>query len=122
MKMTVEQQMQKILAECMEGVEEGTDEAAKAAATAAMKRLKRVSPKSKKRGKHYRAGWRVKRDRQMMYTVHNATSYQLTHLLNNGHVIKNQAGEYGRTQGDNHIGETADWAAEEFVKEAVKKI
>ena len=121
MKQTLEQQMAKIMAEYMEDVEKGTDEAAEATAKVAVARLKKTSPKGKSR-KHYRTGWKVKRNRRMMYTVHNAKKPGLTHLLNNGHVKANQYGEYGRVQGDNHIGEAADWSADIFVKGVVQKL
>ena len=35
--------------------------------------------------------------------VHNQKYYQLTHLLENGHVIVNKKGEYGRTRPIKHI-------------------
>ena len=49
--------------------------------------------------------------------VHNRTDYQLTHLLENGHVIRNKKGEYGRTRPIKHIAPVAEWAENELPNE-----
>ena len=121
MRMSVEEQMDQILSEYMEDVEEGTDEAAGVTAKATVRLLKKTSPKGKSKI-HYRAGWTVEKGGKMERTVWNKKKPGLTHLLNNGHVIANQFGEYGRKEGDNHIGDAADWAPDNFVKEVVRRI
>lgn len=73
-------------------VAEGVEEAAQECAEEAVAKLKQTSPKKikgKKRGKYAR-GWRVKNTAkgagEISVTVHNATDYQLTHLLEHGHA------------------------------------
>lgn len=51
----------------------------------------------------YAKGWTVTK-KDGGYVVHNKTDYQLTHLLENGHVIRNKYGEYGRAPAFRHIG------------------
>lgn len=74
----------------------------------------------------YPNGWRSKTERRrgrQEATVHNADHYQLTHLLENGHVIKNGTGRtYGRTREFPHIITVEQKAVEELekrIKEAI---
>ena len=62
----------------------------------------------------YAKGWGVKRLGDMDIVVHNRTDYQLTHLLENGHVIRNKKGTYGRTHGIKHIQPVEEWAVDEL--------
>ena len=49
-------------------------------------------------------------------TVHNKDHYQLTHLLEKGHAVANQYGEYrGRVEGDGVIADVADETAADFM-------
>lgn len=75
----------------------------------------------------YRKGWRVEltKTRLSAYaTVYNATDYQLTHLLEKGHDVKNRktgpvigsAGEFP------HISTVNDWAIEQFELELAMAI
>lgn len=71
----------------------------------------------------YRKGWRATL-RKFAYgveaRVYNATDYRLTHLLEKGHVIKNQFGftkkEEKKKEADAHphIANVNDWAIEQF--------
>ena len=69
----------------------------------------------------YAKGWRVKKEGRTI-TVHNATEYRLTHLLENGHVIRNQYGTYGRTRATPHIKPVEQWAQQEVEKTIKKEI
>ena len=68
------------------------------------KDLRNTSPK---RTGAYASSWTTKVTRSsgrlIGVTVYNKEHYQLTHLLENGHVIKNKKGEYGRTRPIKHI-------------------
>lgn len=89
-----------------------------------VKMLKQTSPKSSSGGKHYADGWAKKRllgsGVLKSVVVYNKTAPGLTHLLNNGHAVSNQYGDYGhpngRVQGDNHITKANQWAVAEFEK------
>lgn len=100
--------------ECVEGNASALAENAEEAGKRAVKLLKQ---KSKVRTGAYKKGWKsdVRTDETgTECTVHNRR-YQLTHLLEKGHVIKNQTGKsYGSVPGDNVIAEVADQVAREF--------
>ena len=90
------------------------------------KDLKNTSPK---RTGAYASSWSTKVTRSsgrlIGVTVYNKEHYQLTHLLENGHVIKNKKGEYGRTRPIKHIAPAeqkgiADF--EEYAREELEKI
>lgn len=89
----------------------------------AASRLQNTSPK--KTGK-YAKSWKVKTQRGSAgideVIVYNKDHYQLTHLLENGHVIKNAKGEYGRTSPKKHIGPVNDWACDELPKEIEREL
>lgn len=75
-------------------------------------KLKSTSPR--KTGE-YASGWTFRRDGDG-YIVYNGKSPGLTHLLENGHVIKNRKGTYGRTRPIKHIQPVEQWANEEVVQ------
>jgi len=89
----------------------------------AVAKLKATSPK--KTG-DYAKGWRLKRERGSNgindVTIHNATDYRLTHLLENGHVIRNKKGTYGRTSGIKHIAPVEDYFNSEVVEEIKREL
>lgn len=97
--------LQDILGDIPETLLEEQYQAAKEAAEQCCRDIKRNS--AKRTGK-YRRGWKVdvKIDESagtVEATVHNAKMPQLTHLLENPHVIANQRGTYGMTSGDHVI-------------------
>ena len=87
-----------------------------------VQKLRNTSPK--KTG-DYAKGWKVSKKKikgSSVLVVHNATDYQLTHLLENGHVIKNAKGEYGRTRPIKHIEPVADWAEDELPRKVLEDL
>ena len=68
--------------------------------------------------KHYKDGWAV-RTKRLRHgfegVIYNKTHPGLTHLLNNGHIVKNQYGTYDRKEGDNHITNARDRADEYLI-------
>lgn len=103
-------QMKQILDEFDEKVNKVLDEAANETADEAADKLRNTSPR---KSGEYAEGWTVKREGHGDVIVHN-THYQLTHLLENGHVIRNKKGTYGRTSGKKHIKPVETWANKEF--------
>lgn len=96
----------------VETVREFTDEVSaripgivEANAKGAMYDLRSNSPRSTG---DYGKGWKLKktysREGFVGYLIHNATDYQLTHLLELGHANR----DGGRTQAFPHIGPVAD--------------
>lgn len=69
----------------------------------------------------YARGWRVSK-RGGGLVVHNATDYQLTHLLENSHVIANGSGTYGRTTPIKHIEPAEQWASEELPRRIIEEL
>lgn len=112
-------QMENILDLERKEIKEVTERTMQETAEEAALKLKESSPKakSKKGGRSkgkYARGWRAK-DEGDGWVVFNATDWQLTHLLNDGHEIFNRfGGSYGRVNGDNHIGKVEEWAKNEF--------
>lgn len=102
--MSVEQDLDKILTEYTEKVDELTDDVMKKASRGATRELKITSPKNTG---DYAKDWAVKTEKgfgkSKIYIVYNRRHYMLTHLLENGHIIRNQYGTYGRKNGDTHI-------------------
>ena len=99
--------------EVREAVEKDIEKVAKDTA----KKLKQTSPKE---SGEYAKNWAVKNDRRSKTTIvyNKAPTYRLTHLLEKGHVIRNQYGTWGRTNAEPHIAP----AEQEAVADLVKKV
>lgn len=114
---TLTVQLDKILDSYSAEVSRVTSKAIDEVSKASVKKLKNESPQ--KTGSYAR-GWRAKKQRVAgdiaTVTVHNATDYQLTHLLENGHLIVNGKGTYGRTKPIKHIEPVEEWANSELVE------
>lgn len=108
---SVSVQMAELLDDYSEDVQKVTDEAIKDVADECVKKLKDASPKGE--SGRYAKGWSVKKSGKAR-VVYNKTDYQLTHLLENGHVAANQYGRYGRVPGIKHIAPVEEWASTEL--------
>lgn len=110
MRKGVAVQLEDLLNEYNQTVQDATDKSIKAAAREAVQRLRNGSPK--KTG-DYAKGWATKKTREGV-VVYNKTDWQLTHLLENGHVIRNKKGTYGRAPAHPHIAPVEAWAANDL--------
>ena len=114
-------QMTDVIMGYLKEFEEVTDDAAwdgvTETAKEAVKELRNAHPAgSGKYGswdKKYNKGWTVKKTkRDKTATVHNATDYQLTHLLEKGHALR----QGGRTQAFPHIAPVAEKCEENLMR------
>ena len=104
-------QMREILDEFSDKVNDVLEESANTVAKQAAEKLQNTSPR---KSGEYASGWTVKKESRKSIIVHNSTHYQLTHLLENGHVIRNKKGTYGRAPAHKHIKPVETWANNEF--------
>ena len=115
-------QVEKILDEYSESVQDVTNSAINQVSREAVTKLKNTSPH---RSGKYARGWTVKREGGSgginTVTVHNKV-YQLTHLLENGHLIVNKKGTYGRVPGIKHIAPVEQWVQSELPLEIERKL
>ena len=128
-KGTVQEQMTKILNDYTEDAIRESDGVLQSVASEAVQKLKNTSPK---RTGDYAKGWRVSTRKKGKYigifahtgeyVVHNSTEYRLTHLLENGHMIVNASGVYGRTRPQKHIAPVEEWAADELPNKIKEKL
>ena len=102
-----------------ECVEDNAAAVAENSAQAGKRAVKLLKQKNRQRTGAYKKGWKatIETDETgTACTVHNRV-YQLTHLLENGHKVKNQTGKvYGDVPGDGVIREVADQVAMEFAQ------
>lgn len=112
-------QMKELLDELNEDVRKSVKDGITAVSKEAVQKLRNTSPRETG---SYSKGWSVKRMGDMDAVVHNRTDYQLTHLLENGHVIKNKKGTYGRTHGIKHIKPVEEWAVDELPRRIIEDI
>lgn len=121
-------QMERILDEVSDRVNGVLKTASLETADECVEQLRANSPR--KTG-DYARGWTVSTQKGG-YVVHNATDYQLTHLLENGHVIVNEYGIQERRNGggdtttpNKHIRPVERWGNKEFqrkVEEGLKDL
>ena len=64
----------------------------------------------------------MKTEKDGSIVVHNTNHFQLTHLLENGHVVINLYGTYGRTNGKKHIKPVEEWANNEIVSRITREL
>ena len=116
---SVSVQMKELLDEINKDVQDSTRKNIDRVAKESVQKLRNTSPR--KTGS-YSKGWGTKKEGDMDVVVYNRTDYQLTHLLENGHVIRNKKGTYGRTSGIKHIAPVEEWAADELPRRIMEDI
>lgn len=116
-------QMDKILDEFSRDLKNATNEAADSVAKQSVQKLRNTSAK---RTGRYARGWGVKREKGTnginTVIIRNRTDYQLTHLLEKPHLIRNKKGTYGYTKGDGKIKDVEEWAKQEFPTEIERRL
>lgn len=111
---SIEIQLQQIANEYQIKVQAVSRQACQKVSRKLARTLKGSSPK---KSGEYASGWAVKQEGEDTYIVHNKKKPGLTHLLENGHVSRNQFGTYGRVPAYKHIKPAADAAQEELLAE-----
>ena len=111
---SVEIQLQQIMDEYQVKVQTVARGACRKVAGKLGRTLRSTSPR--KTGE-YASGWGVKVLNADTFVVYNKKMPGLTHLLENGHVIKNKYGVFGRAPAHKHIEPAADAAQEELITE-----
>ena len=112
----------KELEEFKDVTEEACDKGVSETAKEALSKLHTAHPSGS--GKYgswdkYNKGWTVKKTkRDKTATIHNATDYQLTHLLEKGHALKGG----GRAQAFPHIAPVAEECETKLVQNIQKWI
>lgn len=110
----IERAINEFMRECMDENEEVLQERCADAGKQAVRALRQ---ESRKRSGKYAKGWKSTVESGatgVEVTVHNSR-YQLTHLLENDHEIKNQTGRsYGTAKGDNVISRVAERVGRQF--------
>lgn len=115
-------QMADILNDVEKGASEALDDGIKYVSKECVQKLKNTSPKGSPHRRKYAEGWSVKKTGDKDAVVYNRTNYQLTHLLENGHVIRNKKGEFGRTNGIKHIQPVEEWANDELPRRVMEDL
>ena len=119
----VEIQMQRIIEDYTVEVRRAINNAEDKVAKEAVQKLRNTSPK--KTGE-YAKGWAIKRTKGrngiVDVEVYNKKKPQITHLLENGHEIINEKGDYGRFNGIKHIKPVEEWAQSEFPAEIEREL
>lgn len=116
---SVSAQMTELLDEVNKDIEKSAKTNIQKVARESVQKLKNTSPV---KSGSYAKGWGTKKNGDMDVIVHNRTDYQLTHLLENGHVIRNKKGTYGRTHGTKHIAPVESWAVDELPRRIIEDI
>lgn len=115
---SVEIQMEDILDEVKKSCKGVLETQSLAVAKETVTKIRNASPRLTG---SYARGWRVSK-RGGGLVVHNATDYQLTHLLENSRVIANGSGTYGRTTPIKHIEPAEQWASDELPRRITEEL
>lgn len=107
-------EIQKQLQYYAKDVAEKVEVAKEETASKLVQDIKQDSPKKRPR---YSKGWRIKKTPKKLI-VHNKTDYQLTHLLEHGHVLRNG----DRFEGKAHIRPNEEKAIRDYLKKIERAI
>lgn len=116
----------KILNEYSQDIQESITKKTIEVAKYGAKKLKTTSPK-RKNGGRYAKGWRVNTEKgfsSIKCTIHNATDYQLTHLLEKEHLLRNGQLYSPKKSGTIHIAPVEEECIKKYaseVEEIIKK-
>ena len=92
----------------------------------AKKGVTQLKENSPKKTGDYAKGWDIVREKNRNgindVTIRNKTDYQLTHLLENGHVIVNAKGTFGRTSPIKHIAPVEEFCETELPAEIEREL
>ena len=120
---SIEIQVADILEDYSVEVKRATNNSMDVVAKECVAKLRNTSPK---RTGAYARSWKAHRERGSgginTVTVHNKDHYQLTHLLENGHIVRNKKGTYGRFNGIKHIAPVEEWASSELPAEIEREL
>lgn len=122
---TISKQLKDILDQYGEEIREDLQSAVVDTVKATANELKRTSPKLTG---SYRKGWRSDlietRWGTVQGTVYNATDWQLTHLLNDGHGYVGRDGtrKDNVAKGDHHIDSASEFADTQLMVEVEKRL
>lgn len=113
----------KILSNYANSIQDAIIESADEIAQEGMTKLRNEKNTYQVRTGRYNRGWKVRKtsgDRYVNRTIYNATDYQLTHLLENGHKTRNG----GSTRAFKHIAPVEEYCVKKFqneVEEIIKR-
>lgn len=113
---SVSAQMKDLLDEVDESVKASAEKNARACGKGSKDKLRNTSPR--KYG-GYSDGWTSKKLGQGDYIVYNKEGWK-THILENGHVIRNKKGTYGRWGGIKHIAPVEDEFVNKFEQDCMR--
>ena len=116
---SIEVQMKELLDTIDKDVKESTKRNIDAVSREAVQKLKNTSPR---RTGSYASGWGKKKEGEMDVIVYNRTDAPLTHLLENGHIVRNKKGTYGRVSGRKHIAPVEEELIEQYQREVLNAL
>lgn len=120
---SIQAQLDKILSDFVNEEQETIEKCFKKAARDTAKELKQTSPQDKG---DYARSWAVKNikgaGKSIELVVYNKEHYQLTHLLEKGHVVRNQFGTYGRVSARPHIKKAEEFGNKLLVAELQERL
>ena len=134
MSKTVEQQIQVILDQYAGQLSGTIEKTFNSVGKEAKEMVKDLSPK-REQGGSYAGGWTMTRTKKgsaskliggCTVIIKNKKHYQLTHLLENGHIVKNQYGApkkgKRRIMGQPHISKAQNWGNNKLFEELERNL